>query len=98
MSWPDTSVAKAAMAAAGILMLVGCNDAGDPGLIEYYDGLDYEAKQNATRTARDEFSERARQDEMNYRATEDWRRSYGQATEEVYDATWQAAYEQGLTD
>ena len=93
------SITKASVVTAGILLLVGCNTAGgDPDLSEYYDGVEYEAERNATETARNDLSDRAWEDEMNYRATEDWRRSYGQATEEAYDATWQAAYEQGLTD
>ena len=95
------TLAKAAIVATGILVLVGCNTAGgdgDPGLSEYYDGVEERAKKSATEAMRDELSERAQQAELDYRATEDWYRAYGQATEEAYDAIYQAAYEQGLTD
>jgi hypothetical protein len=77
----------AAIVAVGILMLVGCLTAGgdgEPGISEYYDGLAYQAEHHATAVARNELSDRAWDDEMNYRATEDWHRSYGQATEEAY--------------
>jgi hypothetical protein len=74
--------------AAGMLTLVGCNTAGsdgDPGLSEHYDGVEEGAKKSATEAMRDELSEHARQDAMDYRATEDWHRGFGQATEEAYE-------------